>query len=53
MKATKRRSLPVVLTSGKFVLSDITDKAAGSGAVVSVSWVESAEIASLVEEISI
>jgi hypothetical protein len=48
-----RPTLPVSAMSNKFALSDIIRYAGKRFNVVLVSWVDSAEIASLVEEISI
>ena len=48
-----RRTLSFAIMSNKFVLSDIIEGPTKSGCVVLISWVDSAEIASLVEEISI
>lgn len=47
-----RRTLSFATMSDKFTLSDIKRFAPLHASVVLVSWVDSAEIASLVEEIS-
>ncbi len=47
-----RRTLGFATMSNKFALSDIKRFAPLHASVVLVSWVDSAEIASLVEEIS-
>ena len=48
-----RPTLPIVIVSNKFALSDTVVLGSVDIHVVLVSWVDSAEIASLVEEISI
>jgi hypothetical protein len=48
-----RPTLISFVMSNKFALSDINEIASQDASVVLVSWVDSAEIASLVEEISI
>ncbi len=48
-----RLTLPIRLMSNKFALSDIMRYAEKEFSVVLVSWVDSAEIASLALEISI
>ncbi|WP_205387964.1 hypothetical protein, partial [Sulfitobacter sp. DFL-23] len=53
LRPENRRPLPFSIMSNKFALSDVKSYAEKQFNVVLVSWVDSAEIASLVEGISI
>ncbi len=49
----KRPAMPLIIMSNKFALSDIKKYAQRYVSVALVSWVDSAEIASLTREVSI
>ena len=50
---SKRRALAFIFVSNKFVLSDIFWVGSETWTSAHASWVDSAQIASLIEEISI